>query len=91
LVCFFGNWYRFKNHRQPEFFISREQAIMKQNEPVRALFTKAQANTGMVKPEAPAAARQSYTDHRAPDPSSVLRSERYPIPDSFEYRTRTEA
>jgi hypothetical protein len=64
---------------------------MKQNEPVRTLFTKAQANTGTVKPEAPATARQLYSDRRRPDPSSVLRSERYPIPDSFEYRTRTEA
>jgi len=73
------------------FFHFTEQAIMKQNEPVRTLFTKAEAIAGTIKPEAPAAARQMYNDRRAPDPSSVLRSERYPIPDFFEYRTRAEA
>jgi len=41
-----------------------------------------------LKPAAPFEARQAFTGRRAPDPSSVLRSDRYPIPSFFEYRMR---
>jgi hypothetical protein len=62
---------------------------MKNNEQVRTVFTNAQANTGTLKPAMPFTARQAFTDRRAPDPSSVLRSDRYPIPTFFEYRMRS--
>lgn len=61
---------------------------MKNNEAVKALFNTAQTNIGNLRPVAPFTARQASTDRRAPDPSSVLRSDRYPIPNFFEYRMR---
>lgn len=62
---------------------------MKNTETAKTLFNVAHANTGNLKPIAPFAARQASADRRAPDPSSVLRSDRYPIPTFFEYRMRT--
>jgi hypothetical protein len=61
---------------------------MKNDRETRTLFKSAQADTGNAKPSAPFSARQAVTDRRAPDPSSVLRSDRYPIPTFFEYRMR---
>jgi hypothetical protein len=62
---------------------------MKNTEQARTLFTTAQVNTASIKPAAPLTARQAFSDRRAPDPSSVQRSDRYPIPTSFEYRMRS--
>jgi hypothetical protein len=61
---------------------------MKKNEQ-RVFYTSTHTNTGVTKPMAPVAARQAVNDRRSPDPSSVLRSDRYPIPSSFEYRMRS--
>lgn len=61
---------------------------MKNNESAKNLFTNVQASMAHVKPAAPFTAKQAFTGRRAPDPSSVLRSERYPIPSFFEYRMR---
>jgi hypothetical protein len=62
---------------------------MKNNEQAKTLFTSMQVNTGTIKPAAPFTARQAYSDRRVPDPSSVQRSDRYPIPTFFEYRMRS--
>jgi hypothetical protein len=61
---------------------------MKNNESVKTIFTNVQVSTANTKPEAPLTARQAFAGRRAPDPSSVLRSGRYPIPSFFEYRMR---
>jgi len=61
---------------------------MKQSEQTKHLFTPVQAGTGSLKPEMPFITRQVFSDRRAPDPSSVLRSDRYPIPAFSEYRMR---
>jgi hypothetical protein len=61
---------------------------MKQREQAKSFFTQAQSTTGSLKPEMPFTARQAYTDRRTPDPSSVLRCGRYPIPALSEYRMR---
>lgn len=61
---------------------------MKNNETVKTVFANVQVNTANMKPVAPLTARQAFEGRRAPDPSSVLRSERYPIPSFFEYRMR---
>ncbi|HUQ96366.1 MAG TPA: hypothetical protein VM010_01790 [Chitinophagaceae bacterium] len=62
---------------------------MKNNEQTRPVFANAQTAATSIKPAAPFTARQIFTDRGAPDPSSVLRSDRYPIPNFFEYRMRT--
>jgi hypothetical protein len=62
---------------------------MKSNEQARTFLNTTASNTGNTKPAAPFANRQAFMGRRAPDPSSVLRSDRYPIPTFFEYRTRT--
>ena len=61
---------------------------MKSNETTKNIFANAQVSTASLKPAAPFEARQTFTGRRAPDPSSVLRSDRYPIPSFFEYRMR---
>ena len=62
---------------------------MKNNEQQKPFLNALQANAETTRPSAPFASRQAYSDRRAPDPSSVLRSDRYPIPAFFEYRLRT--
>jgi hypothetical protein len=63
---------------------------MKNNEQTRAFFNAVPQNAGNTKPAAPFSSRQVFSGRgSAPDPSSVLRSDRYPIPAFFEYRTRT--
>jgi len=59
---------------------------MKQSEQSKTVFT--QVNNGSLKPEMPFIARQVATERRVVDPSSSLRSERYPIPVYSEYRMR---
>jgi hypothetical protein len=59
---------------------------MKNSEQARSLFTTVQTNTG--KPAAPFASQQSFSGRNRPDPSSVVRSDRYPIPALPEYRMR---
>jgi hypothetical protein len=66
-----------------------DATFMKSNEQARAFFNAVPQSAGHTKPAAPFTARQAFEGRRAPDPSSVLRSDRYPIPTSFEYRMRT--
>jgi hypothetical protein len=61
---------------------------MKQSEQAKNRFTQVHTSTGSLKPEMPFATRQVFSDRRAPDPSSVLRSGRYPIPAFSETRMR---
>jgi hypothetical protein len=61
---------------------------MKNIEQARALFTTAQTSASTGKPAAPFASHQSFNGRNRPDPSSVVRSDRYPIPELPEYRMR---
>lgn len=61
---------------------------MKKDEPRKPSFASIRQNAVSARPVAPVATRQAVSDRRSPDPSSVLRSDRYPIPSFFEYRMR---
>lgn len=65
-----------------------EFVIMKNGEQPKALLTTIQLNTVNGKPVAPFAAQQAFHGRHRPDPSSVVRSDRYPIPAFAEYRMR---
>ena len=96
IKLYIGNfWYNFLNTNeklpQINFFkhsYHSEEFRMKNNDSAKNAFKDLQVNAAHSKPAAPFAARQAFTDRRAPDPSSVLRSDRYPIPSFFEYRMR---
>jgi hypothetical protein len=63
---------------------------MKKNNEIKNIYTTLQANPGSSKPTMPVTGRQTFLmESRHPDPSSVTRSDRYPIP-SFEPRMRAE-
>jgi hypothetical protein len=61
---------------------------MKNGEQPKAYFTAAQLSSGNPKPVAPFAAQQAFAGRNRPDPSSAVRSDRYPIPAVAEYRMR---
>ena len=64
--------------------------VMKKNGQTQTVYLPVQQiNMGNTKPTAPITGRQPVIDRRSPDPSSVLRSDRYPIPSFFEYRMRS--
>lgn len=61
---------------------------MKQQEQSKSLFATPQLNVASLKPEIPSMARQGFLGRRASDPSSVLRSDRYPVPAFSDHRFR---
>jgi hypothetical protein len=51
-------------------------------------FTQVHLNSGISQPREPQLQQFSLPDRRSPDPSSFLRSDRYPNPIFTEYRSR---
>jgi hypothetical protein len=71
---------------EKHFYKQLVTAGMKKNLQTQNTYNSLQYNTGNTRPVAPVTARQAVSDRRNPDPSSVQRSDRYPIPTFFEYR-----
>lgn len=51
-------------------------------------FTQVHLNSGLTQPREPQVPKFAMPDRRCPDPSSFLRSDRYPNPTLTEYRSR---
>ncbi|HVG40507.1 MAG TPA: hypothetical protein VM888_02755 [Chitinophagaceae bacterium] len=61
---------------------------MKQSNIDKAVFSDVRLNNEKLKPSSTANTEPANVDRKNPDPSSVVRSERYPIPSFFEYRIK---
>ena len=61
---------------------------MKNGETVKSLFNMVQTANANPKPTAPFAGQQLFNGHQRPDPSSAVRSDRYPIPAFAEHHMR---
>ena len=61
---------------------------MKNNEAEKNFFSNAHTNGATLKPATQFITKQVLSERRVPDPSSVLRSDRCPIPTYLEHRMR---
>lgn len=71
--------------------VLNNSCVMKQTQSIRKISSVTYSNMGMAGPTAPIlVGNETYNRRNNPDPSSVHRTTKYPIPSFFEYRSKPD-